>query len=223
MNAEPRPPLATSHRARRSVRFLAIAIIAVIPLAACSSDTPDRSAGTDTESPTVPTTTPSSTASGTARVTADPGRGTTSFAGGDSVPVSFTLPTGWKVSDVFVNKPGSDPLVSVSFWDVADIYADPCQWELVDPPVGPTVDDLLSAWANVPALNATAAHDVTVDGYQGKQFDLTAPDFNPDECQREHLRPLARGRPARDGFPARWVEPNEHLQMWYSTSTARAS
>ena len=150
----------------------------------------------------------------TARVTADPGRGTTSFAGGDSVPVSFTLPTGWKVSDVFVNKPGSDPLVSVSFWDVADIYADPCQLELVDPPVGPTVDDLLSAWADVPALNATAAHDVTVDGYQGKQFDLTAPDFNPDECQR-NIFALWRedGQPA-DGFPARWVEPNEHLQVW---------
>ena len=136
------------------------------------------------------------------------------FRRGDSVPVSFTLPAGWNVSDVFVNKPDSDPLISVSFWDVAEIYADPCQSELVDPPVGPTVDDLVLAWANVPTLNATAARDITVDGYQGQQFDLTAPDFNPDECQ-QNIFALWRedGQPA-DGFPARWVEPNEHLQMW---------
>src|SRR6478735_1735855 len=187
MNAEPRQPLATSHPARRAVRTVTIAVIAAIPLAACTSNVPDRSTATNAATSTVATTTsrPTATpASGTAPVTADPGRGASFFAGGDSVPVTFSLPAGWRVSDVFVNKPGTDPLVSVSFWDVAELYADPCQWQLVDPPVGPTVDDLISAWAKVPALNSTAARDVTVDGYQGKQFDLTAPDFNPDECQR---------------------------------------
>jgi hypothetical protein len=29
--------------------------------------------------------------------------------------------------------------------DVSDIYADGCEWVLVDPPPGPTVDDVVSA------------------------------------------------------------------------------
>ena len=48
---------------------------------------------------------------------------------------------------------------------------------LVDPPVGPTVDDLVSAWANLPDFAATAAVDVTVDGYAGKQIEFTVPDY----------------------------------------------
>ena len=47
---------------------------------------------------------------------------------------------------------------------------------LLDPPVGPTVDDLVAAWANLPDFAATAAVDVTVDGYAGKQFEFTVPD-----------------------------------------------
>jgi hypothetical protein len=146
-------------------------------------------------------------------ITAGSGKATTSFAGGEHVPVTFTLPAGWDVNDVFVNKPGSDPLFSVSFWDVANIYADPCQWGLFDPPVGPTVDDLVSAFADVPGLGATAATDITVDGHQGKQFDLTVPDFAADECQAG-IFALWQEDGSSGPQPSRWVEPNEHLQMW---------
>ena len=63
---------------------------------------------------------------------------------------------------------------------MTNIYAKGC---LVQPPVGPTVDDLVSALANVPGLNATAAVDVTVDGYAGKQIEFTVPDYyNEHEC-----------------------------------------
>ena len=61
---------------------------------------------------------------------------------------------------------------------VANIYTDSCQWVLVDPPVGPTVDDLAAAWANVPGFDATAAIDITVDGYAGKQVEFTVPDYD---------------------------------------------
>lgn len=73
----------------------------------------------------------------------------------------------------------------LAFWDVRNIYAEGCQWVLVDPPVGPTVDDLVSTLANVPAYAASAAVDVTVDGYTGKQIAFTVPDFNKDECKEK--------------------------------------
>ena len=69
------------------------------------------------------------------------------------------------------------------FDDISNIYADGCHWVLVDPPVGPTVDDLVAAWADVPELAATAAVDVTIDGYAGKQIEFTVPDYNPGECR----------------------------------------
>jgi basic membrane lipoprotein Med (substrate-binding protein (PBP1-ABC) superfamily) len=145
----------------------------------------------------------------------DPDTGTSYFAGGDSVPVTVTLPAGWEVEEVFVMKPtGNDWPISVSFWDVGDIYADPCQWVLVDPPVGPTVDDLVSAWANIPALDATTAIDVTVDGYEGKQFELTIPDFDEADCRLGRFGLWQEDGPGSGSGPNRWVLPNTRVQLW---------
>ena len=71
------------------------------------------------------------------------------------------------------------------FNGIANIYADACQWVLLDPPVGPTVDDLVAAWANLPDFAATAAVDVTVDGYVGKQFEFTVPAYKGGECKKK--------------------------------------
>jgi DNA-directed RNA polymerase specialized sigma24 family protein len=38
-----------------------------------------------------------------------------------------------------------DPELFVAFFDVANIYTRGCQWKLVDPAPGPTVDDLVAA------------------------------------------------------------------------------
>ena len=81
------------------------------------------------------------------------------------------------------------PIFGFATAEVGNIYADPCQWELA-PPLGPTVDDLVSAWANVPGLDATATRDVTVDGYPGKQIAFTVPNYNMLDCKGE-VRHLA--------------------------------
>ena len=65
---------------------------------------------------------------------------------------------------------------------VGNIFSDPCQSVEFDPPPGPTIDDLVAAFADVPALNATAATDVTVDGFHGQQIEFTVPDYTDDEC-----------------------------------------
>ena len=96
----------------------------------------------------------------------------------------------------------------------------------LDPPVGPTVDDLVAAWANLPDLAATAAVDVTVDGYAGKQIEFTVPDYD---------RANARSAISRLGRPtgtAAWRRVSRllgagpqpaHPACGSSTSTAPAS
>lgn len=81
-----------------------------------------------------------------------------------------------------MNTSNSDPGAGVILDRVGNIFSDPCQWVEVSPPVGPTVDDLAAAFANVPALNATEATDVTVDGFHGQQIEFTVPDYTDDEC-----------------------------------------
>jgi hypothetical protein len=57
------------------------------------------------------------------------------------------------------------------------VYADPCHPDqgLLDPPPGPSADELAKALASVPSLVATTPTDVSVSGYHGKQLTLTAP------------------------------------------------
>jgi hypothetical protein len=109
--------------------------------------------------------------------------GTGFFAGpAPEVPVRFTMPAGWEVFDGWaVSKSGADPVFGLVFMNVGDIYADGCTWRLVDPAPGPTVDDLVSAYAKLPGFGG-AARDVSVDGFSGKQIQYTVPDYNPDKC-----------------------------------------
>jgi hypothetical protein len=99
-----------------------------------------------------------------------------------SIPVTFTAPVDWTVDETWTAyKP--NVAVALGFEEIINIYADGCQWVPLDPPVGPTVDDLVAAWPNVPDFNATAAVDVTVDGYSGKQIEFTVPDYTNDDCR----------------------------------------
>ena len=69
--------------------------------------------------------------------------------------------------------------MGVAFLIVDNVVADPCGPinQLLDPPVGPSVDDLVAAISNLDGFEATAATEVTVDGFQGMQFTVTAPEI----------------------------------------------
>ena len=58
---------------------------------------------------------------------------------------------------------------------VDNVFIDPCDPTrgLLDPPVGPTVDDLATALGSVTGLEASAPTDITVAGSPGKRVDLT--------------------------------------------------
>ena len=158
-----------------------------------------------------------------APTTVAPRTETGSFSGDDGVPLTFTVPDGWAVFQGWLVQkeevccPRYAPGPAVAFMEVTNIYAAGC---LVGPPVGPTVDDLVSALANVPGLNATAAVDVTVDGYAGKQIEFTVLYYKEGEC-RGNPNPYALWYAPGDAAPgfeeAIRFDPNTiniHNKLW---------
>ncbi len=214
------PPTSES-RQRRRLAMAAAAVVAVVGVAAIainsmnSDDNPDPA-------PAAPPTVASTTLAPT---TIAPTTETVQFAvkTANDIPVTLAAPVDWIVADGFaVYKVGAGTArpggaaVGVLFDGITNIYADGCQWVSADPSVGPTVDDLVQAWANVPELAATAAVDVTVDGYSGKQFEITAPDYNPSECkERKYGLWYSSDTVSDEGRPGYWAQaPNQHLQVW---------
>jgi hypothetical protein len=96
----------------------------------------------------------------------------------DYPAITVTTPAGWQ-SDFggLVKNNGTRASMTLMPWIVRNISADPCNWgnNLLDPPVGPSVDDLATALTNQPMRNATTPVDVTVDGFAGKYLELTIP------------------------------------------------
>ena len=97
---------------------------------------------------------------------------------GDPFPVRVTVevPEGWTSCVYGPMEAGvcrDDSGVTLVIVD--NVVSDPCdpsQPQLV-PPVGPSVDDLVIAISNLEGFEATDPVDVTVDGFQGKQFELS--------------------------------------------------
>jgi hypothetical protein len=128
------------------------------------------------------------------------------LGGKSDVRLTYAVPAGWKDGGFSVDKTSA---AHVFFDNVTNIYTDSCPSVLVDPPVGPTVDDLASAWANLPGFHATAPTDITVDGFHGKQVEFTVPDYNKTDCPDGDFKLWASGNGAW------WADtPNQHNQLW---------
>ena len=151
---------------------------------------------------------PSPPASIDATATVGPGRGTVLFGGSvPEVPVRFTMPAGWEAHDrMFVSKSDADPIFGLVFMDVGNIYAEGCKWVLLDPPPGPTVDDLVSAYAKLPGFGGPA-RDVTVDGFDGKQIQYTVPGLQRGRMHRRRVRNISGGPYFRFRSESRGADP----------------
>lgn len=105
------------------------------------------------------------------------------------VSLTFAVPDGWDNCSAGPREQGVCPSGSagvsrgISFLIVANVVAEPCRRALMDPPVGPTVDDLVAAIVGLEGFESTTPVDVTVDGYSGKELEVTAPARPP--CQLE--------------------------------------
>ena len=93
------------------------------------------------------------------------------------VTATFTVPAGWAgppVTGFAVLKEGDgqDASVILSFWQPVNVYADPCSsGSLLNPSVGPTVDDLVAALAAQPSTETTVPTPISVDGYNGQRIE----------------------------------------------------
>ena len=103
-----------------------------------------------------------------------------------AVDLTFRLPEGWSKSDagpdhlaivknpgggLFPNPPGG---MALGFFVVDNLFADPCALEdrMLDPPVGPAVEDLADALANVQAYRSSAPQPAVIDGYSGLRMTI---------------------------------------------------
>jgi hypothetical protein len=106
----------------------------------------------------------------------------------DSLRFTFTVPVGWSgFGNIGVlpeqGAAGPDGM-GMGFNLVTDLYSDPCR--APDVKVGPSVDDLVTAFLDQTAYEATTPTDVTLSGYSGKQMDLVMPsDANFTGCYRD--------------------------------------
>ncbi len=197
MTVDPTPSVRPRRPTRHAIWAMAMASVAAITIAACSSGTADESIAAGTENPTASTT--------TAPVASEPGRAA-GYA--SDVPVTFTLPDGWTNIGWAVTK--GDPAFGLVFMEVGNTFTDSCPSVALDPPVGPTVDDLASAWENLPAFDATVPTATTVDGFAGKLVEFTVPDYDEADCAYGQFM-LLRSKNSADGY---WAQgPNQHHQV----------
>lgn len=214
MTSTQSPPVGTSPRIGRIFGRTVIAGITVLAVAACSS-------GASDPPPTAAPQTGLPSPSNTATATVGPGRTTIIMRGNfPDIPVEFTLPSGWELTDGWVARTDNygwpegsgGPPFGFVFMVVANIYADGCQWRVVDPPPGRTVDDLVSAYEKVAGYRG--AESTTVGGFAGERVEYVVPAYDPDDCQEGVFALFnEEGQPA--GQPNVLAQhPKQHNQIW---------
>ena len=197
-------------------RMFATALV-VFAIAGCATGqgvTTGQGTPSAAASPTLTPTsssTPTPTAAASAAVLDFPGvsddvaPGTYLWGAGAANPadITFTMPAGWMSRYGIPHKDRGGPgEIAVGNWIIANVYADPCQWQgsLLDPAVGPTVDDLASALVTQKGRSATAPTDVTLGGYPAKRVELSIPaDLDRATCDGGVIRT--------------WVAPGEDTAL----------
>ena len=126
----------------------------------------------------------------------------------EGVLITATIPApGWSDSSGFLVKDGNghepDGAFVIGVWVGPDpvIPGDPCQWESTMPETpASTLDEIVAALGGQATRNASAAEDVTVDGYAGMVITIETPDGpysasgNPD-CDQDQFCTLGFGDP----------------------------
>jgi hypothetical protein len=139
-----------------------------------------------------PTATPSPTAS--PRPTSAEREFVLTFGVDQPYRLHLTAPASWSGNNLdFVMQKHGGALpngMAIATWIVGNVYRDGCHWAgtLFDPPVGPTVDDLATAISGLKDRETTTPVDVTVDGFAGKELEMTIPDVDFSACDEGQFR-----------------------------------
>ena len=109
----------------------------------------------------------------------DPGRYVASTE--PTFDVTVAVPSGWSASDgwVVIGPRDNDAPdgMAIRFYTVENLAANPLLHAdgVIDPPLGPTVDDLVQAVVAHPAWETSTPTDITIDGHPGQLVQLTIP------------------------------------------------
>ena len=90
---------------------------------------------------------------------------------GEGVRVVLTVPAGWEGGQFSISKAPGRELpdgTNVGVRQPTSVFADPCAPELSADPIGPTVDDLAAALADLPNVTGATQADATIGGFSGK-------------------------------------------------------
>jgi hypothetical protein len=109
--------------------------------------------------------------------------GTWRLSAGFPVSIAFDVPDGWAACSASPVEQGlCAPQVNdaansagVPFSIIENVVSDPCGADLKRPPVGRSVDDLVTAISHLKGFQVTAPIDLAVDEYRGTQITVTAP------------------------------------------------
>jgi hypothetical protein len=166
-----------------AVAVIAIAVLGIRSLPGNHGSPAPITTPAPTATPTpIPTPTPVPTPiplSGQASL--DGGTYLASVNGNRSLRLTVDVPAGWQAfEDWALSGPnGADAPAGygLGFWSVANLFTDPLNagQGTLQPPVGPTVDDLVEALTNHPGWTTTSPTPVTIDGFSGQYLRLTVP------------------------------------------------
>jgi hypothetical protein len=136
--------------------------------------------------------------------------------GNDATPLRVTFQgfatEGWmKWFGAVKYLPGdADGFTGLSITTVSNLVSDGCgEHTALDPPVGPTVDDLAVALSQLAPFEVTAPPtDVTLFGYQGKHLELTVPELTVrGGGQSTVSKNIAKFTDCVDGELHSWISP----------------
>ena len=158
-----------------------------------------------------PTPTPSPSARPVGDGAMDPGRYYIDDPARTPVRISFTVPAGWsaRASDKEISKE-IDSTRWMNFWStvVTHVYTDACLPEGELTPIGPTVDDLITALTGQGGSDASVPEDISLGGYAGKRITMTIPaDLDTGTCRNPDLLIQVWANEAETSFFAIPIDP----------------
>lgn len=169
--------MSNAHKVGRPVMVVLLIAIIAASLASCqagsSAPTPAASVAVSAEATATPVPRLNS------QDPLDPGR--YQVNAGIPATVTVAVPSGWSAGGdwVVIGPRGNDEPngMAIRFYAIPNLAANPLSHAEgnLDPPVGPTVDDLVQAIVSHPAWTATEPTDITIDGHVGKLISIMIP------------------------------------------------
>jgi hypothetical protein len=130
------------------------------------------------------------------------------------VRASLTVPEGWSVDSSRVpweRAVGLGVLTDTGQWagwglafkDIDNVFVDPCATGQRLRDIGPTADDLVAAFLDLPGYEVADPVPVTVGGIAGQRIDIHVPELDAAACPGGHLiwtmgGITKRGQPGND-------------------------